>query len=49
MTLHHRSEMPFMRDQMGGFEDLHLSRCFAVDDLWAEYGLDAARCFLFGA
>lgn len=49
MSIYHRSALPFMRDQMGSFDDLDLSRCEAVDDLWAEFGLDAARCFLFGA
>ena len=49
MTIYYRRALPFMRDQMGSFQDLDLSRCFAVDELWAEFGLDAACCFLFGA
>ena len=49
MTIYHLRTLPFIRNQMGSFDDLHLSRCEAVDDLWADYGLDAACCFLFGA
>lgn len=38
-----------LREQAGYWTDLDLSRCEAVDDIWAEYGMDAARVFLFGA
>lgn len=38
-----------LRDQAAYWSDLQLSWCMAVDELWAEHGMDAARVFLFGA
>lgn len=50
MTHLHRPRTPlFLRDQMGHFDDLDHRHCQAVDDVWADYGLDAARVFCFGA
>lgn len=49
MSVYSLTPMETLRAQMGYWTDLDLTRCEAVDDLWAEYGLDAARVFLFGA
>jgi hypothetical protein len=38
-----------LRQQMLDWHDLSLSYQMAVDDTWAEHGLDAARLFLMGA
>ncbi|MDP3652439.1 MAG: hypothetical protein Q8R67_12225 [Rhodoferax sp.] len=38
-----------LREQAAYWGDLDLTRMEAVDDIWAEYGMDAARLFLFGA
>lgn len=38
-----------LREQGAYWSDLHFTRMEAVDDLWAEFGMDAARVFLFGA
>ena len=38
-----------IREQAAYWSDLDLTRMQAVDALWAEHGMDAARVFLFGA
>lgn len=41
--------IPTLRSQMLDWADLSLSYQLAADDIWADHGLDAARCFLAGA
>ena len=38
-----------LREQAAYWSDIQLSWSMAVDELWAEHGMDAARVFLFGA
>jgi len=41
--------LPYLRDQMGHVDDLRFDLLLAVDELWAEHGMDAAAVFLYGA
>jgi hypothetical protein len=41
--------MIFLRNQFLDWNDLSLAMQLAVDDVWAQYGIDAMRCFCAGA
>lgn len=41
--------MIFLRTQFLDWDDLSLAMQEAVFDVWAQYGIDAMRCFCAGA